>query len=60
MRSLSSFYRGSQLDMSRLLKSLPQLPGTRTEVETIAKSLDVGKDDIKLGTGRDRGGSQAV
>ena len=49
MRSLSSFYRGSQLDVRSLAESLPQLPGTRTEVETIAKSLDVGKDDIKLG-----------
>jgi CHAT domain-containing protein len=45
----SSFYRGSQLDVRSLAESLPQLPGTRTEVETIAKSLDVGKDDIKLG-----------
>ena len=35
--------------MRSLAESLPQLPGTRTEVETIAKSLDVGEDDIKLG-----------
>jgi CHAT domain-containing protein len=49
MRSLSSFYRGLQLDMRSLAESLPQLPGTRTEVETIAKSLSVGQDDIKLG-----------
>ena len=60
MRSLSSFYRGSQLDVRSLAESLPQLPGTRTEVETIAKSLDVGEGDIKLGTGRDRGGGEAV
>jgi CHAT domain-containing protein len=49
MRSLSSFYRGSQLDVRSLAESLPQLPGTRTEVEAIAKSLDVGEGDIKLG-----------
>ena len=49
MRSLSSFYRGSELDVKSLAEDLPQLPGTLTEVEAIAKSLDVGKDDIKLG-----------
>ena len=46
---LLKFYRGSQLDLGSLAESLHQLPGTRTEVEAIAKSLDVGKDDIKLG-----------
>ena len=49
MRSLSSFYRGLQLDLRSLAESLPQLPGTRTEVETIAKSLGVDQGDIKLG-----------
>jgi CHAT domain-containing protein len=49
MRSLSSFYRGSELGVKSLAEDLPQLPGTLTEVEAIAKSLDVGKDDIKLG-----------
>jgi CHAT domain-containing protein len=49
MRSLSSFYNGSQLDVKSLAENLAQLPGTRTEVETIAKSLGVGKGDIKLG-----------
>ena len=49
MRSLSSFYRGSELDVTSLAEGLPQLPGTRTEVEDIAKSLGVGNDDIKLG-----------
>ena len=49
MRSLSSFYRGSELDVRSLAESLPPLPGTRTEVETIAKSLDVGEGDVKLG-----------
>ncbi len=32
-----------------LAESLTQLPGTRTEVETIAESLKVGKGDLKLG-----------
>ena len=54
MRSLPSFYRGLQLDLRSLAESLPQLPGTRTEVETIAKSLGVGQDDIKLGWMRPR------
>ena len=49
MRSLSSFYRGPELDVRSLSESLPPLPGTRTEVETIAKSLNVGEGDIKLG-----------
>jgi CHAT domain-containing protein len=49
MRSLPSFYRGTQLDARSLAESLPQLPGTRTEVESIAEDLKVGKDDIKLG-----------
>ena len=49
MRSLSSFYRGSELDVRSLAEGLPPLPGTRIEVETIAKSLGVGAGDIKLG-----------
>jgi CHAT domain-containing protein len=49
MRSLPSFYRGTQLDARSLAESLPQLPGTRIEVETIAKSLQAREDDIKLG-----------
>src|SRR5262249_31870956 len=49
MRSLASFYKGSQLDVKSLAESLPQLPGTRTEVETIAKDLGVDKGDVKLG-----------
>jgi CHAT domain-containing protein len=49
MRSLPSFYRGAQLDLRSLAENLPQLPGTRTEVQTIAKSLRVSQDNIKLG-----------
>jgi tetratricopeptide (TPR) repeat protein len=49
MRSLSSFYRGSQLDARELAESLPQLPGTRKEVEAIAKALNVRQEDLRLG-----------
>jgi CHAT domain-containing protein len=49
LRSLPSFYRGAQLDVGSLGESLPQLPGTRVEVETIARNLSVGDGHIKLG-----------
>jgi CHAT domain-containing protein/tetratricopeptide (TPR) repeat protein len=49
MRSLSSFYRGSELDVEALAEHLQQLPGTRDEVETIANTLGIDPDDIKLG-----------
>ena len=52
LRSLSGFYRGSQLDVRSLAENLPQLPGTRVEVEAIAESLGVGKDDINLDSTR--------
>lgn len=49
MRSLTRFYRGSQLDVQSLAEELRQLPGTRTEVERIAGRLKVPKSDIKFG-----------
>jgi CHAT domain-containing protein len=49
LRSLTRFYRGSQLDVQSLADALPQLPGTRIEVERIAETLKVPKDDIKVG-----------
>lgn len=49
MRSLSSFYQGSQLDVRSLGEQLVQLPGTRDEVQAIAKSLGADQSDIKLG-----------
>jgi tetratricopeptide (TPR) repeat protein len=49
MRSLSSFYQGSQIDVRSLGEQLVQLPSTRDEVQAIAKSLRVDKSDIKLG-----------
>ena len=49
-RSLASFYRGSKLDTKSLCRSLAQLPGTRSEVTRIAKSLRISGEDIRLGT----------
>ena len=49
MRSITSFYSGTQIDVARLGEYLPQLPGTRAEVQAIAKTLKVDPSDIKLG-----------
>lgn len=48
-RNLPSFYKNTDLDVRSLARALPSLPGTRKEVETIARSLQVGTDDIMLG-----------
>jgi len=49
MRSLSQFYQGSRLDVRSLGEHLSQLPGTRNEVQAIAKSVGADPTDIKLG-----------
>ena len=49
LRSLPSLYQGSQIDIKALGEMLPPLPGTRKEVQAIAKELGVGSIDIKLG-----------
>jgi CHAT domain-containing protein/tetratricopeptide (TPR) repeat protein len=49
MRGLASFVRGTQVDIQSLSEYLPQLPGTRDEVQAIAKELQVDSSDIKLG-----------
>jgi CHAT domain-containing protein/Tfp pilus assembly protein PilF len=49
LRSLPSLYQGSQIDIKALGEMLPPLPGTRKEVQSIAKELGVGSTDIKLG-----------
>jgi CHAT domain-containing protein/Tfp pilus assembly protein PilF len=49
LRSLPSLYQGSQIDIKALGEMLPPLPGTRKEVQTIAKDLGVRSTDIKLG-----------
>ena len=49
LRNLPSLYQGSQIDIKALREMLPQLDGTRKEIQTIAKDLGVGSADIKLG-----------
>ncbi len=49
MRSLPSLYRGTQIDVKSLGEMLPQLGGTRKEVQAIGSSLGVDQADIKLG-----------
>ena len=49
MRGMTSFVSGTQLDIGTLAEDLPQLPSTRDEVQTIAKTLQVDPSDIKLG-----------
>ncbi len=49
MRSITTFYSGTRIDIASLRERLPQLPGTRTEVEAIAKALDADPGDIRLG-----------
>ena len=49
MRSITSFYSGTQIDVGLLREQLPQLPGTRTEVQAIARALNADANDIKLG-----------
>lgn len=48
--SITRAYRGTQLDAAALIGSLPPLPGTRTEVNAIAKILRTKSTDINLGT----------
>jgi CHAT domain-containing protein len=49
MRSITSFYRGTQVDVAAIGEHLPQLPGTRKEVTEIAAELKVDPGDIRLG-----------
>jgi CHAT domain-containing protein len=49
MRSLTSFYRGPQVDIAAIGEYLPQLPGTRREAQQIADDLKADAADIKLG-----------
>src|SRR5262249_68190 len=49
MRSITSFYRGTQIDLAAIGEHLPQLPGTRNEVKEIAAQLKTDPGDIKLG-----------
>jgi CHAT domain-containing protein/Tfp pilus assembly protein PilF len=48
-RSITSFYRGAQVDIAALGQHLPQLPATRKEVNEIARELKADSRDMKLG-----------
>ena len=49
LRGMPSFYNGTQLDAAALARSLPQLPGTRREVEAVGRSLGASQADLHLG-----------
>jgi CHAT domain-containing protein len=49
MRSLTSFYRGTQVNVAAIGEYLPQLPGTRKEAQQIAAELKADTADIRLG-----------
>jgi CHAT domain-containing protein/Flp pilus assembly protein TadD len=49
MRSITSFYSGTQVDVAEIGEALDQLPGTRREVEEIAAEMKVDPRDIRLG-----------
>lgn len=49
MRSITSFYRGTQVDVAEIGEYLPQLPGTRKEVTAIAAELKTATGDVRLG-----------
>ena len=49
MRSITSFYRGAQVDLAAVGEYLPQLPGTRKEAQQIAAELEAAPADIRLG-----------
>jgi CHAT domain-containing protein len=49
MRSITSFAKGSEIDTRSLREYLPQLPATRSEVQTIGKVLGADPADLVLG-----------
>jgi CHAT domain-containing protein len=49
MRSMTTFYSGTQIDIASLAKELTPLPDTRIEIQAIAKSLRADPKDLKLG-----------
>jgi hypothetical protein len=48
-RSITSFYRSTEVDVAAIGEYLPQLPGTRKEVQQIAAELKADPADIRLG-----------
>lgn len=49
MRSLPSYYEGSQLNIQKLGEALRPLPGSRVEVQAIGRALGVASSDLKMG-----------
>ncbi len=49
LESITSFYRGTQVDVAAIGEHLPQLPGTRREVKEIAAELKAPSQDVMLG-----------
>jgi tetratricopeptide (TPR) repeat protein len=49
LESITSFYRGTQVDVAAIGEHLPQLPGTRREVKEIAAELKAPSQDVRLG-----------
>ena len=49
LRGLASFAKGTQIDTLSLAEHLPQIPGTRDEVEGIAKVLGVTPGNLIMG-----------
>ena len=50
MRSLTVFYKGTDLDLGGLAASLPSLPGTRREVEAIGNTLGARSSELVFGS----------
>jgi CHAT domain-containing protein/Tfp pilus assembly protein PilF len=48
-RGITSFVRGTHIDIALLAEHLVRLPWTRVEVQSIAKALRVDPSDIRLG-----------
>jgi CHAT domain-containing protein/lipopolysaccharide biosynthesis regulator YciM len=49
MRSITSFYRGTQVDLAGIGDYLPQLPGTRKEAQQVGAELKADPADIRIG-----------
>ena len=47
--NLMTFYRGAIADTKLLAEALPPLPETADELRAVARALEVGSEDIKLG-----------
>ena len=49
LRSMASFYSGTQINVTALAETLDQLPSTKDEVVRVAKALNVPANDIHTG-----------